>query len=142
MCDTKENSINNNKNSRYTDLRLVYVLKTIVFTVIGIVTCIQSKNFDSLLFNALIYLVGICFDLFVSSKSNSGPVLKFRRVFTTIAFVFLFAILVAMIAMMALSEEIDNCTKVHITKYTHAIIVGFGIIGPMIELISNIPEND
>lgn len=72
---------NNCERLGYTDLRWTYFIKMLVFIAISAVTIIMSEDFEALLLNSLIFLVGICFDFFVSGHSKvlsgmSGPFIE------------------------------------------------------------------
>lgn len=145
MGNTKANGHN---LIRYTDLRWVYFIKLVALEMVSIVTIVMSKDFKTLLLNSLIFLVGICFDFFVSAHSNNGPLLKARRIFSGIAFGILFIAIAASIAGIAQLEtvisylnykkELENS----VMNLIRTIMCCAGISGPLIELISNIPQND
>ena len=67
----------------YTDLSSTYKIKMICLPAIAITTAFQSigdsnvLELDALFLGALLYLVGISFDFFISAKSNHGPKLKY-----------------------------------------------------------------
>ncbi len=145
MENTKENSYNLKK---YTDLRWVYFIKLVALEMVSIVTIVMSKDFKTLLLNSLIFLVGICFDFFVSAHSNNGPLLKVRKIFSSIAFGILFIAIAASIAGIAQLETVVSYLRDKkdlekgVMDIIRTIMCCAGISGPLIELISNIPQND
>lgn len=151
---------NRNKNDKgcrcdnYTDLRWTYGIKMIILPMIAFATMLQSVgeskglNFDALLLGALLYLIGICFDFFVSAKSNYGPVLKVRKFCSGALFCVVVVTISLIILIIAMKEETEavlvsfQISESEISRIIYIIMIGAGFTDPLIELINNIPEND
>lgn len=142
------------RGENYTDLRWTYGIKMIVLPMIAIATALQSTgssnilDFDALLLGALLYLVGICFDFFVSAKSNHGPVLKVRKICSGVLFCFILVTIVLLILAIAMKDKLEaallilKISESEISRIIYFIMIGAGISDPFIELINNIPPND
>lgn len=131
-----------NTNDNYTNLTGTYIYKFIAFGGVAALMLWQSKTFSTLLIGSISYLIGILFDLLIIAQTNNGPKLKMRKSFSYILHYFLMAAIVIMLFFLIGNVISDETVQRILTFIIYILVVGYTILGFVMEIISNRPANN
>lgn len=126
----------------YTNLQYIYTGKIVVFTIIAVITLLQTRDdFFSLMVAAFTYSAGIVFDCWISIKTNNGPKTKtkgIKRIPLILSLITCGSGLAFALGGWILPKELE----VWITGVIRVLMLSIGFLEPYTELRSNKPNDD